>query len=276
MIIYVLSDSIGETGTVMIRSVVTQFEPANLEIKRFPFITNDKTIEYTLDQMVKEKDEHKLIVFTLVNHKLCEYTELKAKQIGIPYIDLLTSHINTVKNILGTEPCLKPGMSRMIDLSYTKRVSAIEFATKYDDGKDTRGIIEADIVLIGISRTSKTPLCMYMAYQSIKAANVPLVMDVEPPPEIFELPKFKVIGLTIRPDVLQTIRVNRLRDMGMSSDANYATTERILKEIDYADNIMKRIGCPVIDVSNKAIEETTGKIMQILQKSNSLKQNQQK
>lgn len=117
---------------------------------------------------------------------------------------------------------------------------------------------------------------MYMAYQSIKAANVPLVMDVPPPQEIFEMPKFKVIGLTIRPDVLQTIRVNRLRDMGMSSDANYATTERILKEIDYAEGIMKRIGCPVIDVSNKAIEETTGKIMQIIQKSNALKQNQPK
>lgn len=270
MLIYVLSDSIGETGSVLIRSVMSQFNPADLEIKRFPFITNEKTIEYTLDQLEKEKTEIKLVVYTLINPKLCGYTAQLCDTKQIPYIDVLTEHIDKIKGILHTEPCLKPGMSRLIDMSYARRVAAIEFATKYDDGKDNRGIIEAEIVLIGISRTSKTPLCMYLAYQSIKAANVPLVMDVKPPDEIFELPKFRVIGLTIRPDVLQTIRINRLRDMGMSSDANYATTERILKEIEYADDIMKRIGCPVIDVSNKAIEETSGKIMQIIQKSTAI------
>ncbi|MEF9984555.1 MAG: pyruvate, water dikinase regulatory protein [Oscillospiraceae bacterium] len=271
MIVYVLSDSIGETGTTLVRSVISQFSVSNLEIKRFPFINNTQTIQYHIEKLSRELDKQKLIVYTLINPELCRFVEEYAKRSKIPAMDALTPYINQIKTSFNIEPCMKPGVSHLMDMSYNKRVEAIEFATKYDDGKDNSGIFEADIVLIGISRTSKTPICMYLAYQSIKAANIPLVMDVDPPEAIFDLPRFKVIGLTIQPDVLQTIRQNRLREIGVSSDANYATMDRILKEAEYAERLMKKIGCPIIDVSNKAIEETSGKIMEIIQKSNFLR-----
>src|SRR5699024_2220953 len=143
----------------------------------------------------------------------------------------------------------------------------IEFAVKYDDGRDPRGIRKADIVLLGISRTSKTPLSMYLANRNIKVANVPLVMEVEPPKEIFEIPSKKIIGLTNSPESLNQIRTERLRALGLGVGANYASLERILDELEYAESIMKRIGCPVIDVSNKAIEETTENIISLLKKN---------
>ncbi len=271
MIVYVLSDSIGETGMTLARSVISQFSFPNLEMKRFPFISNEQTIKYNIDMLYEEQDPMKLIIYTLVSPKLCDYTARYAQSLNICALDALSPYIKKVKDNFHLEPAMKPGISHLMDMSYNKRVEAIEFATKYDDGKDSSGIFEADIVLIGISRTSKTPICMYLAYQSIKAANIPLVMDVEPPEDIYKLPRFKVIGLTIKPETLQTIRKNRLRELGVSSDANYATMDRILKEAEFAERIMKKIGCPIIDVSNKAIEETSGKIMEIIQKSQILR-----
>ena len=151
-----------------------------------------------------------------------------------------------------------------------KRVEAIEFAVKYDDGKDPRGILKSDIVLLGISRTSKTPLSMYLANKNIKVANVPLVPEIPIPKEVFEIDPKKIIGLTNTPEKLNSIRQERLKALGLSSNASYANLERILQELDYSEKIMKKAGCPVIDVSNKAIEETAGIILDIM-KENGLK-----
>jgi len=158
---------------------------------------------------------------------------------------------------------LKPGLVRKMDEEYFKKVDAIEFAVKYDDGKDPRGILRADVVVIGVSRTSKTPLCMYLAHKGIKAANVPLVPEVAPPEEIFMLPPHKLIGLVIQPAQLNEIRRERLKTLGLTSTADYASMERILKELEYAENIMKRAGCSVIDVTNKAVEETATRVLEI-------------
>ena len=144
-----------------------------------------------------------------------------------------------------------------------KKIEAVEFAVKYDDGQDTRGITYADIVILGVSRTSKTPLCMYLAHRGLKVANVPLVPEVKAPEEIFSLPRGKVVGLTVKPQVLHEIRTERLKTIGIGNKADYASFERILAELDYAEGIMKKIGCPIIDVSHKAVEETASKVLQI-------------
>ena len=153
-------------------------------------------------------------------------------------------------------------------LNSAKRVEAIEFAVRYDDGKDTRGILKSDIVLLGISRTSKTPLSMYLANKNIKVANVPLVPEIPIPKEVFEINPKKIIGLTNSPEKLNQIRQERLKSLGLSSDANYAKFDRILQELDYSEKIMKQVGCPVINVSNKAIEETAGIILDIIKENN--------
>ena len=178
-------------------------------------------------------------------------------------VDVLGPMLNAVAQITGKDPRLEPGLLHKLDEEYFSKVEAIEFAVKYDDGKDPRGILFADIVLIGISRTSKTPLCMYLATKRIKAANIPLVPEVAPPEELFQLPPRKVIGLTVKPEILNPIRQERLKSLGLAPNADYASMDRILREIDYAEEIMRKIGCPVIDVSNKAVEETASRILQI-------------
>ena len=152
-----------------------------------------------------------------------------------------------------------------MDESYFRRIAAIEFAVKYDDGKEpNKGILEAELVLIGISRTSKTPLSMYLANRNIKVANVPLVPEIPIPKEVYEIDPRKIIGLTNSPEVLNQVRTTRLKALGLSSSANYAKFDRILEELDYAEKVMKKIGCPVINVSDKAIEETASDILDIM------------
>jgi regulator of PEP synthase PpsR (kinase-PPPase family) len=160
-------------------------------------------------------------------------------------------------------------MMRKLDDEYFRKIEAIEFAVKYDDGRDPRGILRADIVLVGVSRTSKTPLSMYLAHKRYKVANVPIVPEVKPPDELYQIPRSKCVGLIISPDKLNEIRTERLKALGLGARANYASYERILEELDYAEKIMKRVGCPVINVSNKAIEETAGLILDILKSERS-------
>lgn len=172
--------------------------------------------------------------------------------------------IDGLKSKYHIEPKMQPGLVRKLDEDYFKRIEAIEFAVKYDDGKDTRGIYKADVVIIGISRTSKTPLSMYLANQKIKAANIPLVPEVDPSDDLFKIPRKKIIGLKINPESLFDIREERLKSLGLKTGANYANYERILEEIEFSEKLMKKLGCSVIDVSNKAIEETANTIIDMI------------
>ncbi|MFA5525074.1 MAG: pyruvate, water dikinase regulatory protein [Tissierellales bacterium] len=259
-IVYILSDSIGETGEQVAKAAISQFNSGKYETRRFPFITDEEQI---LEVFGEAKNEKCMIVFTIVIESLRVFILEKAKEYNIQAIDLLTPVMDSIKNIAGVEPKREAGIIRKLDEQYFRKVEAIEFAVKYDDGKDTRGIIKADIVLIGISRTSKTPLSMYLAHQNVKVANVPLVPEVPPPDELFELDPKKIIGLTANAIKLNEIRQERLRALGLSDNANYASVDRINAELEYSDRIMKKLNCPVIDVSTKAIEETAGIILEM-------------
>lgn len=167
-----------------------------------------------------------------------------------------------IEKIFGYPPLREPGLIRRLDENYFKKVEAIEFAVKYDDGKDPRGARKADICLVGISRTSKTPLSMYLANKFYKVANIPLVPEVGVPKEVFEKDVDRVIGLICRPEKLITIREERLKSLGLSSGARYANFDRIREELEYSKKIMEEIGCIVIDVTDKAIEETAEIILE--------------
>ncbi|MCL6639121.1 MAG: kinase/pyrophosphorylase [Firmicutes bacterium] len=258
--IYIISDSIGETAELVARAAASQFNGGSVDIRRVPYV-NDP---HEIPEIVEEASAfNSLIAYTLVLPELRVKLVQEAEKYGIPTVDIMTPMMDAVARIVKREPKLEPGLVRKMDDEYFRKVEAIEFAVKYDDGKDPRGILRADLVVIGVSRTSKTPLCMYLAHKRIKAANVPLVPEVAPPQEIFNLPPHKVIGLTIKPQQLNVIRTERLKTLGLTSHADYASPERILKELEYAEGIMKRIGCPVIDVTNKAVEETASKVLEI-------------
>lgn len=261
LIIYVISDSIGETGEQVAKSVISQFEIENYEIKKYSHVLD---IDYITEILQSAKKTNSIIIYTLVDLSLAMYVKQYCEGNAIPYFDLLTPLLNAIAFRTNLTPLREPGINRLLDDKYFKRVEAIEFAVKYDDGKDPRGILKADLVLIGVSRTSKTPLSMYLANKNLKVANIPLVPEVPIPKELFEIPIKKIIGLTNTPEKLNIIRQERLKALGLSGYASYASMERILEEIDYSEEIMKKIGCPIIDVSSKAIEETAGLILDIL------------
>lgn len=258
--IFIISDSIGETAELVARAAASQFNGSGIEIRRVPYVNNPSEIP----DIVKEASKYNCIIaYTLVLPELRKALVKEATKFNIMTVDIMGSMLDALSKLHDYEPKFEPGLVRKMDQDYFRKVEAIEFAVKYDDGKDPRGVMRADLVIIGISRTSKTPLCMYLAHKRIKAANVPLVPEVSPPEEIFNLPLHKVIGLTIRPNQLNEIRRERLKTLGLTSNADYASMERILKELDYAEGIMKKVGCPIIDVTNKAVEETASRMLEI-------------
>ena len=184
---------------------------------------------------------------------------------------MLTPVLDSIESVIGEAPLQETGMLRKLNDRYFKRVESVEFAVKYDDGKDPRGVLKADLVIIGVSRTSKTPLSMYLANKNIKVANIPLVPEAKVPPELFQIPSKKIVGLTNSPEKLNEIRTERLRALGLSTanagENKYANMDRILEEIEFAESLMKKIGCPIINVSNKAIEETAEKIITYLKRN---------
>lgn len=261
LIVYVVSDSIGETAEFVVKAVSSQFNSGHVDIRRVPFVNDVETIREVLEEASLGKA---MIAYTLVLPELRRVIREESKKLNIIAVDVMGPMMDAFSKLIGVDPHMEPGLIRRLDEEYFRRVAAIEFAVKYDDGKDPRGILLADVVLIGVSRTSKTPLSMYLANKHLKVANLPLVPEVEPPEELFWIPAGKIIGLTIKPRQLSEIRKERLKALGLHGQANYASCERILEELDYAEKIMRKLGCPIFDVSNKAVEEVANKILQIV------------
>ncbi|OEF96213.1 pyruvate, water dikinase regulatory protein [Desulfuribacillus alkaliarsenatis] len=265
-VVYVISDSVGETGEFVVRAVASQFNGGRVEIRRIPYVDDKASIVEAFDLA---KDSGAFIAYTLVVPEMRAYVKEMGLKYDIPAVDLLGGLMDTFADFYKKQPHYAPGSMRQLDAEYFKKVEAIEFAVKYDDGKDPRGILRADVVLVGISRTSKTPLSMYLAHKRLKVANVPLAPEVTPPEELFMVPK-KCIGLIINPEQLNEIRQERLKTLGLKRNANYAKYERILEELEFSEKVMKKIGCPIINVSNKAVEETAGTILDILNKGGNI------
>lgn len=268
-ILYAISDSIGETAQQVAKAAISQFDIKEelYDVRRFPFVSNK---EILLEILESAKKENAIIVYTLVSENLGEIVEEFCSKENLHCVDLMSQILNILTDKIGEQPKREAGIIRKMNKEYFKRIEAMEFAVKYDDGKDPRGVLQADIVLVGISRTSKTPLSMYLANRNIKVANIPLVPEIPIPKEVFEINPKKIIGLTNTPEKLNEIRQERLKALGLSSNANYAKLDRILEELDYSEKVMKKLSCPVINVANKAIEETAGLIIDIM-KDNGLK-----
>ncbi len=260
MNILIVSDSIGETAEQVAKAALSQFDYTEYEIRRHSFVSEKAQIE---DMLEEATPEDSIIMFTLVLEDVKEYLLQEATKRRILTIDLMSSVMETLEKRFEMKPIGEAGLIRKLDEEYFRKIEAIEFAVKYDDGKDPRGLKKADIVLIGISRTSKTPLSMYLAHRNIKVANVPLVPEVKPPKELFDVSSQKIIGLTTDPYKLIEIRKERIKALGLKDGANYASIQRIIEELEYADEIMRKLSCPVIDVSARAVEESASIILEI-------------
>lgn len=265
LLVFVVSDSVGETGKNVVKAVVSQFRPnfENVEIRRFPKVEQFEQIQEIVQTA---KDEQACIVFTLVQKEMRQQLEKVATEQQVKAIDLLGGLLDLVEQEMEQAPLERPGLVHQLDDYYFEKIEAIEFAVKYDDGQDPRGLLLADIVLLGVSRTSKTPLSQYLAHKRYKVANVPLMPEVEPPAELALVDPKKCFGLVITPEKLTNIRKERLIALGLMEDAIYAQHQRIEKEIEFFYKVVDKVGCMVIDVTNRAVEETANKIIEILGK----------
>ncbi|TCI57176.1 MULTISPECIES: pyruvate, water dikinase regulatory protein [unclassified Exiguobacterium] len=263
-LVFVVSDSVGETCELVVRAASIQFHENAIETLRIPFVEDEQTIH---DVVTQARAQGAVIAFTLVNEEHRSLLVSLGKAYDVKTIDLLGDLLDILSGKLGESPREKPGLIYRLDEDYFRKIEAMEFAVKYDDGRDPRGLKKADIVLVGVSRTSKTPLSQYLALKRYKVANVPLVPESRPPEELFELSPDKCVGLIISPDKLISIRMERLKSLGLKPEADYAQLERINRELEYARGIYERIGCEVIDVTNKAVEETAGIILRQLEQS---------
>ncbi len=258
-----ISDSIGVTGDKLLKAALSQFCLSQYEVEVHPFVDEESDVDEILDDI---KNEDVFVIYTLVVDSVKQRVIDKCEEYGFKYCDVMTPVLDSVSDFLNEKPKKMPGVTRKLDQMYFNRVDAIEFAVKYDDGKDPRGVYKADIILLGISRTSKTPLSMYLAGLSYKVCNIPLVPEVEIPEEIFEVDRRKIFGLTNNPEKLLEVRRKRLESMGLTSSNCYSDIERIMEEIKYAQMIYNRLKCPVINVANTSIEENASSILKMLKK----------
>jgi hypothetical protein len=202
------------------------------------------------------------MVYTLVDRDMREYMRTLCRSARLHYCDLLGHPIDSIARVSGMTAKMTPGARPPLDSSYFKRMEAIEFAVKFDDGVGS-GLREADIVLVGVSRTSKTPLSIYLGYLGHKAANVPVVKGIEPPAELFRIDPRKIAGLTIDAERLAEIRSVRARSLG-GATRQYAELLEIYDELEQAEALHRRLGCPVIDVTGLSIEETAHRVIRLL------------
>jgi regulator of PEP synthase PpsR (kinase-PPPase family) len=261
--IYVISDSVGETAELVVKAASSQFNMTDFVIKRVPYVEDIATLSEVVSVA---KMNNAIIGFTLVKPEMREFLIQEASKNGVEVFDIIGPLIDKIQSSYQLSPRYEPGMARKLDEDYFKKVEAIEFAVKYDDGRDPRGILRADIVLIGVSRTSKTPLSQFLAHKRLKVANVPIVPEVDPPEELFGVSPEKCIGLTISPEKLNDIRKERLKSLGLNDKAIYANIGRIKEELEFFQGIVDKIGCEVVDVSNRAVEETAGIILNTIKK----------
>ncbi len=268
-VIYVVSDSTGETAERVTRATLLQFPDHGVRLKIERRQRDRRSLTAILEQAAAEQA---MVVFTLVRPELRDHFNEQATRLNVRHVDVIGSLISQIGHYLEADPVNIPTAEMPLSQEYFRRVEAIEFAVKSDDGKEPRNLHKADLVLVGVSRTSKTPLSTYLAGRGLKVANVPLVLGVEPPEELYQLPGVRVVGLTIDVDQLMYIRQQRLQQLGMPPDANYGLRDHVKAELEYAHGILRsNPDWMVVDVTNCAIEETATIILEALKTHEAVK-----
>jgi regulator of PEP synthase PpsR (kinase-PPPase family) len=264
--IYVLSDSTGETAERVIRAALSQFYEEDVRVQRLFQIRSQQDLHEALSVAIHDPG---MLVYTLVDPHLSEAVERVAEEHGLIAVDLLSTLIYNLSRYLGAPSREVPGLLHRIDTGYHKRIEAVDFTVKHDDGQETRFLYKADLVLVGVSRSSKTPLSMYLAHKGYKVANIPLVKGIEPPEELFQIDQTKIIGLLIDAKRLVDIRTSRLLNMRQSPKGSYADFQQVEDEIAYCRRLYRQHPeWMVIDVTNKSVEEAASDIMRRMSNAN--------
>ncbi len=261
--VVVISDGTGETASAITRAAMTQFQDKEIFFTRYKNIRTKEQIDAIFQEAAIH---HDIVVYTIVSVELRAYIAELSKRDHVRSVDVMGPLLTVFSNFFEAEPNYQPGLLHAVNDQYFKRVAAIEFTLNHDDGRNINSLEEAEVVLVGISRTSKTPLSMYLSLEGIKTVNVPIVMGVILPEKLFQVDQRKIFGLTIDPDELFKIRKNRLSRLGLSNDeGDYADISKVTQEIEWANRIFsENKRWPVFNVTGKALEETAAEIMKLL------------
>ncbi len=257
--IFVVSDGTGDTCAAAVRAAMLQFQnPSRVRI--FGGLRHPSQVRRVIDEAARAGA---LIVFSLVDNPVADALVRQAEEKGVGSFDLIGPLIARFAQRLHAEPKRQPGLLHGFSGEYFQRVEAVEFAVRHDDGTNTHTLFEADIVLTGVSRTSKTPLTMYLAQRGYKTGNVPLVPNLDPPQALLELDPWKVFALDIDETTLLSVRQARARAVGVSPYATYTDTDAIALELSTARRFCRQRGWRIIDVSGRAVEENASRILEL-------------
>jgi regulator of PEP synthase PpsR (kinase-PPPase family) len=260
--IHIVSDSTGDTAARVARAAQSQFGDAEIELHRHARV---KTREQLARALEAAMGRRAAVFYTLVDPGLREAVIDIAREHRLVALDVLGPALNAITTASGMQAMQVPGLQAPLDAQYFRRIAAIEFAVKHDDGRGADDLQHADIVLVGVSRTSKTPTALHLGSMGLMAANIPIVKGIDPPPALFTVDAWKIVGLTIDADRLAEIRRRRVRALAAGSSASYADPTEIYEELEATARLHKRLGCPVIDVTKLAVEEAAARAAELVE-----------
>lgn len=258
----VLSDASGETAEALATAVFAQFEDLSVTSLVFPFCTSEADVEAAF-QAIRENAEGPIFLFNSVMlPSVSAALRIRAERAGYVVIDILDPALKAIEAHTGHHPVRLAGLSRKISEEYLHKISSMEFAVRYDDGKDPRGLLRADLVILGVSLSSKTPLSMFLANKGYNVANLPLVPEIPVPAELAQVDPRRLFGLLIQPERLMAFRMKRLERMGIPASARYAAASRVEEELSYARRVFEKMKATILDVTDQAIESTAALILE--------------
>jgi len=259
--LHLISDSTGETVQSVSRACLVQFERVATPVEHlWTLVRTEKQAEKVIAGIERSPG---LVLFTVVDEAIRNQIQSACRKLKVPSVSVLQPIMAAIGHYLKVEGEHLPGLQHALDTEYYARIAAMDYAMAHDDGQGTWNLEEADVVVLGVSRTSKTPTCIYLANRGIKAANIPLVPGVEIPPEVYELEKPLIVGLTKDAKSLVQIRRNRLKMLNNDEESAYADLESVEEEVTHAKRLFAKQGWPMIDVSRRSIEETAAAILQL-------------
>ena len=264
--IHLLADSTGESGARLARAAVAQFPDVDFRLVRHRRITTSAALMTALEQVRQSAHRPIAVLFTMANSELAALVRNACGELDIPYADLMTDAMRALATISGTSPDEVPLRPVGVEADYFSRIAAIDFAVRNDDGAVPAALTECDICLVGPSRSGKTPLSIFLAYMGYRAVNVPLIPGIEPPHELYAVDKWRIVGLTLDPDRLQKIRSERVKGLGVAHMKDgYSDLARIYDELDAVRAVQRKLGCPVLNTTGMAIEESSARVVDLVE-----------
>jgi regulator of PEP synthase PpsR (kinase-PPPase family) len=260
-IVFAVSDATGGTAEAAAKAALAQFVlPDQGQVRLFPHVLTHDAVETVL---AAARVQEALVAYTIVGPDLRAHMKATAEEMDVPAVDLMGPLVNRLASHLGRDPLALPGLGHETDAEYFRRIDAVEFTVRNDDGKEPRNLRKADLVFLGISRSGKTPLSNYIAQRGYKVANVPIVLDVPLPEEVEEVDALRVFGLLIDPAALVRIRQTRMEVLGMETGSDYGEIQHIRRELEYAKGLYAaHPRWTIIDITRKAVEETASTVLQ--------------